>query len=170
MSPDGERPAPGGMELDWGDGEYSRTAAVLAPVSGIVADLAGVSDGDRVLDVACGTGNATIAAATRGARVVGVDQSETLVGITRGRVEEAGLTDVDLLVGDAVALPVEAGAFDVAISVFGVIFAPDAGAAVGGMLTAVRPGGTIAIAIRGCELHRSCPEGSPGYSPHPPGL
>lgn len=136
----------GGAELDWGDGDYGRTAAILAPASEIVVGVAGVSAGCRVLDVACGTGNATIAAAMRGARVVGVDLSETLIGIARGRVDEAGLPDVELRAGDAVDLPVEPGSFDVAISVFGVIFAPDADAAVANMLTAVRPGGVIAIA------------------------
>lgn len=136
----------GGMGLDWGDGDYARTAAVLEPVAGVVVGMAGVSEGQRVLDVACGTGNATIAAARRGARVVGVDLSEGLAGIARARAAEAGLTDVEILAGDAVDLPVEAGSFDVAISVFGVIFAPEAAAAVGCMLDAVRPGGTIAIA------------------------
>ena len=132
--------------LDWGDGDYSRIAVVLEPAAGIVLDLAGVSQGDRVLDVACGTGNAAIAAAARGARVVGVDLAEGLLEIARGRAAEAGLEDVEFVAGDAVDLPVAAGAFDVAVSVFGVIFAPDATAAVGGMLAAVRPGGTIAIA------------------------
>ncbi len=136
----------GGAELDWGDGDYGRTAEILEPVSEIVIDLAGVSEGDRVLDVACGTGNATIAAARRGARVVGVDLSEALIGIARGRVGEAGLPDVEFRAGDAVDLPVEQGHFDVAVSVFGVIFAPDAEAAAANMLRAVRPGGTVAIA------------------------
>jgi ubiquinone/menaquinone biosynthesis C-methylase UbiE len=135
-----------GAELDWGDGDYGRTAEVLEPVSEVVIDLAGVSEGDRVLDIACGTGNATIAAAGRGARVVGVDLSEALLGIARGRVDAAGFPDVELRAGDAVDLPVEQGSFDVAVSVFGVIFARDAEAAVANMLTAVRPGGVIAIA------------------------
>jgi ubiquinone/menaquinone biosynthesis C-methylase UbiE len=135
-----------GAELDWGDGDYGRTAEVLEPASEIVVDLAGVSEGDRVLDVACGTGNATIAAARRGARVVGVDLSEALLRIARGRADRAGLPDVELRAGDAVDLPVEQASFDIALSVFGVIFAPDADAAVGSMLAAVRPGGTIAIA------------------------
>ena len=135
-----------GADLDWGDGDYSRTAALLEPIAGIVVDLAGVAGGDRVLDVACGTGNATIAAAARGGRVVGVDLSEALLEIARGRVAEVGSPDVEFVAADAVDLPVAAGAFDVAVSVFGVIFAPDAAAAVGGMLSAVRPGGTIAIA------------------------
>ncbi|MBJ7457220.1 MAG: class I SAM-dependent methyltransferase [Thermoleophilia bacterium] len=135
-----------GMDLDWGDGDYGRTAEVLEPASEIVVELAGVSEGDRVLDVACGTGNATIAAAVRGAGVVGVDLSEGLLGIARGRADAAGLPDVVLRAGDAVDLPVEQGSFDVALSVFGVIFATDADAAVANMLAAVRPGGVIAIA------------------------
>jgi len=133
------------MDLDWGDGEYARTAALLEPASGIVVDVAGVGAGDRVLDMACGTGNAAIAAAERGASVVGVDLSSALVGIARERAERAGLADAAFLVGDACDPPVDAGAFDVAVSVFGVIFAPEPAVAVGRMLTALRPGGTLAI-------------------------
>lgn len=134
------------MELDWGDGEYARTAAVLEPAAGDVVATARVGAGDWVLDVACGTGNAALAAASRGASVVGVDLSPQLVDMAKARAVLARATDATFLVGDAGSLPVEAGAFDVAVSVFGVIFAPDPAGAVGQMLTALRPGGTLVIA------------------------
>jgi SAM-dependent methyltransferase len=133
-------------ELDWGDGEYARTAAVLEPAAGDVVATARVGAGDWVLDVACGTGNAALAAASRGASVVGVDLSAQLVDMARARAVLARAGDATFLVGDAGNLPVEAGAFDVAVSVFGVIFAPDPAAAVGQMLSALRPGGTLVIA------------------------
>lgn len=133
-------------ELDWGDGDYARTAAVLEPAAGDVVATARVGAGDWVLDVACGTGNAALAAASRGASVVGVDLSPQLVDMARARAVVARATDATFLVGDAGSLPVEGGAFDVAVSVFGVIFAPDPPAAVGQMLTALRPGGTLVIA------------------------
>jgi SAM-dependent methyltransferase len=133
-------------ELDWGDGDYARTAAVLEPAAGDAVATARVAAGHWVLDVACGTGNAALAAASRGASVVGVDLSPQLVDMARARAVLARATDATFLVGDAGSLPVEAGAFDVALSVFGVIFAPDPPAAVGQMLSALRPGGTLVIA------------------------
>jgi len=134
------------MELDWGDGDYARTAAVLAPAADVVVDVAGVSAGDWMLDVACGTGNAALAAAARGASVVGVDLSSSLVDMARARARLAHAADATFLVGDAGNLPVEAGAFDAAVSVFGVIFAPDPAEAIGQMMNALRPGGTLVIA------------------------
>ena len=133
------------MDLDWGDGGYSRTAEVLSPASTAAVDAAGVGAGDRVLDVACGTGNAALVAAGRGASVVGVDLSAALLEIARARAERAGLADAVFLAGDACDLPVAPGAFDVAISVFGVIFAPEPEVAVRQMLSALRPGGTLVI-------------------------
>jgi ubiquinone/menaquinone biosynthesis C-methylase UbiE len=134
------------VEIDWGDGDYSRTAAVLAPAAEDVVEAARVADGDWVLDVASGTGNAALAASARGASVVGVDLSGSLVDLARARAARAGAEDVTFLVGDAGALPVEAGAFDAAVSVFGVIFALDPERAMGQMLAAVRPGGAIVLA------------------------
>ncbi len=134
------------MELDWADGEYARTARVLAPASETVVEMAGCGAGDRVLDVACGTGNAAIVAARRGAAVVGVDLSAGLVGVARARAAVAGFADAEFLVGDACDLPVAPGSFDAAVSVFGVIFASDPAGAVEQLLAALRPGGVLAIA------------------------
>lgn len=127
---------------DWGDGDYARTARVLAPASDALLDAVGVAPGQRVLDVACGTGNAALAAARRGARGVGVDPSAALVAAAA----DATLRDAlpaDFVVGGALALPVADGAFDVVLSVFGIIFAPDAGRAVAELVRAARPGGRV---------------------------
>ncbi len=134
------------MELDWGDGDYAKIAATLEPAAEDAVETAGVAEGDWVLDVACGTGNAALVAAARGASVVGVDLSEQLVDMARARAARARVEDATFLVGDAGNLPVEAGAFDRAVSVFGVIFAPDPPLALQQMMSALRPGGSLVIA------------------------
>lgn len=131
-------------ELDWGDGDYARTAVTLEPVAAVVLDAAGVTAGDRVLDVACGTGNAALAAARRGARAVGVDAAEGLVALAGQRAATVD-GDVRFIVGDVLGLPVADASFDAVVSVFGVIFAPDAERAAAEVLRAARPGGRIAL-------------------------
>jgi SAM-dependent methyltransferase len=131
-------------ELDWGDGDYDRTATTLGPAAAIALDAAGVVAGDRVLDVACGTGNAALAAAGRGAAVVGVDAAAGLVELAARRAQGAD-GDVRFLVGDALDLPVEDASFDAVVSVFGIIFAPDPDRAAAEVLRAARPGGRIAL-------------------------
>ena len=130
--------------LDWGDGDYARTAAELAPVADVLLDFAGVQAGDRVLDVACGTGNAALAAAARGTAVTGVDPA---TGLLEQAIARAAEQDVEVawLEGSAEALPVAGDAFDVAVSVFGVIFSPSPAAAAAEMTRAVHGGGTIAV-------------------------
>lgn len=130
--------------LDWSDGDYALTAAALAPATERVLDVTGVTTGHRVLDVACGTGNAALVAARRGAIATGVDPAIGLLQIARGRAEAEHL-EVEFLGGDAHALPVPEGVFDVTVSVFGVIFAPNADVAVREMLRATRPGGVVAL-------------------------
>ncbi|MGI8728589.1 MAG: class I SAM-dependent methyltransferase [Solirubrobacteraceae bacterium] len=136
---------------DWSPGAYERTAAQLEPVAEVVVGAADVQAGDRVLDVACGTGNALLAAAARGASVSGVDLAPRLVEVARGRAADAGI-EADLRVGDATALPFDDDAFDAAISVFGVIFAAPAQEAAKELLRVVRPGGAAVVAAW-------CPEG-----------
>ncbi len=131
-------------ELDWGEGDYERTARTLEPVAEVVLDAAGIARGERVLDVACGTGNAALAAARRGADAVGVDPAEALVAIARDRATASG-THARFIVGDALALPVEGATFDAVVSVFGVIFAPDGDLAAAELLRAVRPDGRVVV-------------------------
>jgi ubiquinone/menaquinone biosynthesis C-methylase UbiE len=130
--------------LDWGDGDYARTAALLAPAAEVLVDAAGVVAGDRVLDVACGTGNAALIAAARGAAVTGVDESARLLELAAERARAAG-AEARFLTGRAEALPVEDAAFDVVLSSFGVIFAEEPARAAGEMVRAARPGGVIAL-------------------------
>jgi SAM-dependent methyltransferase len=130
--------------LDWADGDYARTAAELAPVAAAMVDFAGVREEDRVLDVACGTGNAALVAAARGAQVTGVDPAVGLLEQAETRAREQGVPAI-WIAGAAEDLPVPGDAFDVALSVFGVIFSPEPVRAASEMTRAVRSGGTVAL-------------------------
>ena len=133
------------MMVDWGKGRYEQTAAELEPVAEAVVAMAAPTAGDRVLDVACGTGNAALLAAARGADVVGVDSSERLVAVARQRAQQAGLF-AEFVVGDALVLPVGDAEFDVVLSVFGVIFAADPAQAVSEVARVLRSDGRAYIA------------------------
>lgn len=130
--------------VDWGAGAYERTAAELAPVAQAVVDRAGISAGDDVLDLACGTGNAALLAAALGARVTGVDGAPRLLEIARERARAANVA-LDLREGDLHALPVDDAAADVALSVFGVIFARDPTLALREVARVTRRGGRVLV-------------------------
>jgi SAM-dependent methyltransferase len=124
----------------WGVGSYEDTAAELEPMADVAVGALGLTGGERVLDVACGTGNAAAVAAAAGARVVGLDSSERLVQVARERVPGA-----EFVVGDATEMPFADGEFDAAVSVVGVIFASPAERAVAEIARVVRPGGLVAV-------------------------
>ena len=107
--------------LDWGIGNYERTAAQLEPAARLIVDRAAPSPGERVVDVGCGTGNAALLAAARGARVTGVDPAARLLQVARERAAKQKL-EADFVSGDAAAIPLADGEADVVVSVFGVIF------------------------------------------------
>jgi ubiquinone/menaquinone biosynthesis C-methylase UbiE len=133
------------MRIDWGDGDYARTARVLAPAAEALLDAAGISVGQRVLDVACGTGNATLAAASRGAVATGLDAAERLVAEAQERADAAGVS-ASFIVQDAEQLPVADGAFDATLSVFGVIFA-EPEAAIREMFRVTAPTGLVGLTV-----------------------
>jgi len=126
--------------LDWGAGTYETTAAELEPVASAVVSRAALAGGDDVLDLACGTGNAALLAATLGARVVGVDSAPRLLGVARERARDVGV-ELDLREGDLLALPVDDASVDVVLSVFGVIFAADPARALREIARVLRTGG-----------------------------
>ena len=130
--------------VEWGKGRYEQTAAELEPVAEAVVEMASPAAGDRVLDVACGTGNAALLAAARGVDVVGVDSAERLIAVARQRAREADLR-AEFLVGDALALPVGEAGFDVVLSVFGVIFAADPAQAISEVARVLRSDGRAYI-------------------------
>jgi SAM-dependent methyltransferase len=132
------------VTLDWGAGEYERTARELEPAAHHVVALAGIARGERVLDLACGTGNAAIEAARAGARVTGLDAAPRLIGVAEARAAAAGV-EATFVTGDAQDLPFDDGAFDCVLSVFGVIFVPDPPRAMAEIVRVLGPGGRALI-------------------------
>ena len=133
------------MSIDWGIGHYERTGERLLSAAREAIAVAAVQAGERVLDVGCGTGNAALLAAERGAVVVGVDPAQRLLEVARRRASEAGRPRVEFLVGEAAALPVPAASFDVVVSVFAAVFAPDAASALAEMVRVLAPNGRIVL-------------------------
>jgi SAM-dependent methyltransferase len=129
----------------WASGDYpSMVETFLLPLGPRLADAAGIRPGDRVLDVAAGTGNASLPAAAHGARVVASDLTPELLDAGRERAEAAGL-ELEWVTADAEALPFEDGSFDVVMSAIGVMFAPHHAQAADELVRVCRPGGTIAL-------------------------
>ena len=95
--------------------------------------------------MACGNGNATLAAARSGTHATGIDYVPELLEGGRARAVAEGL-DVEFRLGDAEDLPVEDASFDAVLSVFGAMFAPDHRRAADEIIRAIRPGGTIGLA------------------------
>ena len=126
--------------VDWGAGSYEATASELEPVAQAVVEQAALSAGEDVLDLGCGTGNAALLAAARGARVVGVDGAPRLLSVASERAQGQGLA-LDLRQGDLLTLPIEDAAADAVLSVFGVIFATDPAQALREIARVLRPGG-----------------------------
>jgi SAM-dependent methyltransferase len=129
---------------DWSAGRYEQSAARLLDAARIVVERAAPGPGEHVVDVGCGTGNATLLAAARGARATGVDPAQRLLAVARERAAAHGLA-ATFAAGDAAALPLADGAAGAVLSVFGVIFAPDAGAAAREMARVTAPGGRIVL-------------------------
>lgn len=130
----------------WALGDYHRFAReTVWTVGPVVVDAAGVRRGDRVLDVAAGTGNVAIRAAERGASVVACDLTPENFDAGRREAEAHGV-ELDWVEGDAEALPFADSEFDVVTSAFGAMFAPDHQRVAGELLRVCRPGGTIALA------------------------
>ena len=128
--------------MDWGAGSYERTAAELEPVARAIVDAAQPQPAERVLDLACGTGNAALLAAGRGARVVGVDAAPRLLEVARERARSLELS-ADFRHGDLLELPVADDSADIVLSVFGIIFAPDPGRALAEVARTAAPGGRV---------------------------
>lgn len=110
--------------VDWGIGNYERTAAQLLPAARVVVDRAAPAPGERVVDVGCGTGNAALLAAARGAHVTGVDPAARLLEVAREQAAKDKL-GAGFVSGDAASIPLGDGEANLVMSVFGVIFAPD---------------------------------------------
>lgn len=129
----------------WGAGDYPAMARRLEPAALTAVDMASVAAGDHVVDVACGTGNAAVLAALRGARVVGVDFEPALLGVAEQRAAQLGL-DVQWVQGDLAALPLPDRSADVVLSIFGVMYAADHVIAAGELARVARAESRIVLA------------------------
>jgi ubiquinone/menaquinone biosynthesis C-methylase UbiE len=130
----------------WSEGDFAVVAAIVVMVSEELVEALDVVPGERVLDVACGSGNAALAAARRTwGNVVGVDFVPALLERARERAAAERL-DAEFAEGDAAELPFGDGEFDVVASVFGAMFAPDQKQAAAELLRVCKPGGRIGMA------------------------
>ncbi len=130
----------------WASGDYPRVAAELvSPLGTALVEACGVGPGHRVLDVAAGSGNASIPAALAGAQVVASDLTPELFAAGQAAAARHGV-HLDWQEADAEALPYSDGEFDVVLSCLGVMFAPHHQVSADELLRVCRPGGRIGLA------------------------
>ena len=154
----------------WDTGDFHEIARQNVVMAEALCAEVDPHGGDRVLDIACGSGTAALVAARRYCEVAGIDYVPALIERAEQRAAADGV-EVDFRVADAQALPFPDASFDVVLSVYGVQFAPDQELAASEMLRTCRPGGTIGLAT-------PIPKGWSGdffatnakYMPPPPGL
>jgi SAM-dependent methyltransferase len=129
----------------WTSGNYARVGNTLVIMGELLCEAVDVRAGDKVLDVATGSGNTAISAARRFCDVTGVDYVPELIEDARKRAEVEGL-EITFDVGDAEDLPYPHASFDVVLSTLGVMFAPNQEKAAEELLRVCRPGGKIGLA------------------------
>ncbi len=129
----------------WASGDFAVIGTTLQIVGELLCEAIDLRAGERVLDVAAGNGNATLAAARRFAKVTSTDYVPALLERGRRRAD-ANALEVTFEVADAEALPYEPASFDVVLSTFGVMFAPDHAQAAKELMRVCRPGGRIGLA------------------------
>lgn len=129
----------------WALGDYTAVAVEVIPDLGpVLVEACAVGAGDRVLDVAAGSGNAAIPAALAGAKVVASDLTPELLASGQKLAADRG-ADLDWREGDAEALPFADGEFDIVMSCVGVMFAPHHQESADELVRVCRPGGTIGV-------------------------
>ncbi len=129
----------------WSSGDYSVVGTTLQIVGEELCEALDVRAGQKVLDVAAGNGNVSLAAARRWCDVVATDYVPALLERARERADAERL-DIEFCEADAEALPFANNAFDIVVSTFGVMFTPDQDQAAAEMLRVCRPGGKIGLA------------------------
>ena len=159
------------QQLTWSEGDFAMVASLVFNAAETLVEALEIIPGERVLDVACGSGNGAIAAARRAwGNTVGADFVPAL--LERGRERAAAeRLEVEFVEADAQALPFEDASFDVALSIFGAMFAADQQKAADELLRVVKPGGRIGMA-------NWTPDGGIGamfmtiakHAPPPPGV
>lgn len=159
------------QQKTWSEGDFAMVAGIVEMVAEELAEALDIVPDERVLDVACGSGNGALAAARRAwGNTIGLDFVPSL--LERGRERAAAeRLDVEFVEGDAAELPFEDGEFDVVISIFGAMFAPEQEKTVAELLRVCKPGGRIGMA-------NWVPDGGVGkmfmtiakHAPPPPGV
>jgi SAM-dependent methyltransferase len=146
MSPaDADRALKARHRSMWAMGDYNAVATEVIPALGpVLVDAIGVKPGERVLDIAAGSGNASLPAARAGAQVIASDLTPELLELGRRQAESEGL-EIDFQEADAEALPFADGEFDVAMSVVGIMFAPHHQASADELVRVTRSGGRIGL-------------------------
>ena len=129
----------------WASGDYSAIADdLVAPLGPVLVDAVGIGTGDRVLDVAAGTGSVAIPAALTGAAVVATDLTPELLERGKASAAERG-AKLDWREANAEAMPFSDNEFDAVLSAIGVMFAPHHQVAADELIRLCRPGGTIGL-------------------------
>jgi SAM-dependent methyltransferase len=156
----------------WEKGDFTRIAQTMRESGEEIADSLGISEGMRVLDLGCGDGTTAVPEAQRGADVLGVDISAPLVAAGNARAEELGLPNLKFQEGDASHLDdLEDASFDLVVSIFGAMFAPNPFDVAKEMVRVTKPGGRIVMGnwIPGDPtLVAQILKISASYSPPPP--
>jgi SAM-dependent methyltransferase len=129
----------------WASGDYAVIGTTLQIVGESLSEAVDIQAGERVLDIAAGNGNASLAAARRGAAVTASDYVTSLLDRAQARAASEGLV-IATERADAEALPFADGDFDVVLSTFGVMFAPNQDRAASELVRVARPGGRIGLA------------------------
>ncbi|MGC1410319.1 MAG: methyltransferase domain-containing protein [Acetobacteraceae bacterium] len=158
------------QQATWAAGDYSVIGVTLQIVGERICEAVDIRSGERVLDVAAGNGNASLAAARHWCEVVATDYVGDLLDRAKARAAAEGRS-IEFREADAEALPFADDSFDVVLSTFGVMFAPDQETAASELVRVCRPGGRIGLA-------NWTPDGFAGalfrtfgkYVPPPPGL
>src|SRR4051794_10227825 len=130
----------------WEKGDFTRIAASMRKSGEQLVDDLGVSEGMRVLDLACGDGTTAVPEAQRGADVLGVDIAENLVAAGNARAQDLGLSNLEFREGDATDLNgLDDDSFDLVVSIFGAMFAPKPFDVAKEMTRVAKPGGRIVM-------------------------
>lgn len=139
-----EKPAVNPNKALWEKGDFTKIAASMRASGEEVSKSLGIGPGLKVLDLGCGDGTTALPSAQLGADVLGVDIASNLVAAGNRRAQDAGLTNVKFEEGDASDLKaLEDGSFDMAVSVFGAMFAPRPFDVAKEMYRVTKPGGKI---------------------------
>jgi len=160
----------GRQQQTWATGDFNAVAMTIVPVSEAVVAAVNPHAGQKVLDIACGSGNTALVAARRFCDVTGIDYVPALIERARQRAAADGV-QAEFREGDAQALPFPNAMFDAVFSTFGVMFAPNQDLAARELLRVCKPGGRIGLANwmpaeYGGDFFRTIAK----YAPPPAGL